>query len=336
MKRKVITFCPFCECEHELDHISANSSILIKGEMISYISNYYYCKNHPEEKEGFVTGKMMDENLARARNAYRKKHDLLTSDEIIGIRKKYNLSQLELANMLGWGGATISRYESKQIQDEAHDTILKTIGENPKEALKLLEKNAESFSETRYNEIKSIITKAIEESDYLQREVLESEYINYRELSEFNGYRLLDIDTIEQVISYIASKVNNLYKTMLMKYLWYVDMNYYKNYGHSLTGLVYLHQSYGALPMGHIIDLKNVNVDVEIGYDGGEIYHILPNPDLEINLNSDAISTIDDVVIKFEGMDRKQIVEYMHKESAYLETNDNEAISYNYAKKLNH
>lgn len=335
IRTKKTMYCPFCECEHELDYIEETDIIEVKGEEVEYDSHYYYCANHPEEVDGFVSGKMMDENLLRARNAYRKKHSLLTSDEIVGIRKKYNLSQAELANMLGWGGATISRYETKQIQDEAHDTILKTINENPKEALKHLERNEAAFSPVRYSEIKDGVTKAIADSGYLQREVLESEYVKYRELSEFNGYTLLDIDTIEQVISYIASKVPNLYKTMLMKYLWYVDMNYFNINGNSLTGLVYLHQSYGALPMGHIIDLKNVNVDIEYGYDGSENYHILPNPSLNINLESNALSIIDHVVDQFKGMDRKQIVDYMHKEKAYTETKDKEVISYNYAKELN-
>lgn len=27
--------------------------------------------------------------------------------------------------LLGWGGKTITRYESHQVQDKAHDTILK-------------------------------------------------------------------------------------------------------------------------------------------------------------------------------------------------------------------
>ena len=45
---------------------------------------------------------------------------LLTSDEIVAIRESHGLSQADLAKLLGWGEATISRYESKAIQDEAY------------------------------------------------------------------------------------------------------------------------------------------------------------------------------------------------------------------------
>lgn len=41
-------------------------------------------------------------------------------DEIVAIRESYGLSQVDLAKLLGWGEATISRYESKAIQDEAY------------------------------------------------------------------------------------------------------------------------------------------------------------------------------------------------------------------------
>jgi len=34
------------------------------------------------------------------------------------------ISQSDLCLLLGWGGKTITRYESHQVQDIAHDTIL--------------------------------------------------------------------------------------------------------------------------------------------------------------------------------------------------------------------
>ena len=40
--------------------------------------------------------------------------------------------------LLGWGGKTITRYESHQVQDKAHDTILKKIDQDPEWFLSLL------------------------------------------------------------------------------------------------------------------------------------------------------------------------------------------------------
>lgn len=65
---------------------------------------------------------------------------LLTSDQIVVIRDMYGLYQVDLAKLLGWGEATISRYESKAIQDEAYGNMLRIIKENTLAVLELLQK----------------------------------------------------------------------------------------------------------------------------------------------------------------------------------------------------
>lgn len=77
--------------------------------------------NTSDDKNEFVNGEMNNQNLLNARNEYQKKHNLLTSNEIVEIRNQYNLSRIGLAKLLGWGEATISRYDSKAIQDDAYD-----------------------------------------------------------------------------------------------------------------------------------------------------------------------------------------------------------------------
>lgn len=80
---------------------------------------------------------------------------------------------------------------------------------------------------------------------------LNSLYVTYQEESDFNGYKLLDIDKLTNVIGYFACFVHNLYKVKLMKLLWYTDALYYKRYGRAMTGLVYKHMPLGALPIGY-------------------------------------------------------------------------------------
>ena len=48
--------------------------------------------NADEDENEFETGTMTNENLLNARNAYRVKMGLLTSDEIVAIRESYGLS----------------------------------------------------------------------------------------------------------------------------------------------------------------------------------------------------------------------------------------------------
>ena len=93
--------CPLCGETHAIEIITEESLVTIKGENISYPRTVYVCNNCDDENE-FIPSSVMDDNLMAARNAYRKAHHLLTSTEIIDIRKKYGLSQKELARMLGW------------------------------------------------------------------------------------------------------------------------------------------------------------------------------------------------------------------------------------------
>lgn len=45
---------------------------------------------------------------------------------------------IDLAKLMGWGEATIFRYESKVIQDEPYDTMLRLIKDNPLQVLDFL------------------------------------------------------------------------------------------------------------------------------------------------------------------------------------------------------
>ena len=69
-----------------------------------------------------------------------------------------------MAKLLGVGDVTVTRYETKQIQDEAHDKIMRLIDENALIALEYLEINKKNFKKgQRYeiikNNIKAICTK---------------------------------------------------------------------------------------------------------------------------------------------------------------------------------
>lgn len=336
--KTIVIECPLCDNEHEIEERKRMTQVTIKGESIEYEEIYYLCKYSGEEENEFVLGKMNDTNLMNARNAYRVKKGLLTSGEIIKIREQYGLSQSDLSNLLGWGEVTISRYESKAIQDEAYDNILRIIIDNPMKAYEFLKKNKEKFSGIKYLAIREKIIQNLDVygKGFLKRQVLESEYVNYIEPSDFNGKKTLDIDKIESIISYFAKRVNNLYKVKLMKMLWYADSLCYKQYETAMTGLVYFHDDMGALPKGHykILDLENVKVVKEEDYENTR-YHILPNDKIDLSIiDANEMDILDQVINKFRNFKAKDIINYMHEERAYLETQDKQEIPFSLAKDI--
>lgn len=336
--KTIMISCPLCDKEHEIEERKRMSHITIKGEIVDYEEIYYLCKNSDEDENEFVLAKMNDVNLMNARNAYRVKKGLLTSGEILKIREQYGLSQSDLSNLLGWGEVTISRYESKAIQDEAYDNILRIIIDNPMKAYEFLKKNKEKFSNLKYLGIREKIVQNLDVygKEFLKRQVLESEYINYIEPSDFNGNKTLDIDKLESIISYFAKRVNNLYKVKLMKMLWYADSLSYKTNGTAMTGLVYFHDGMGALPKGHykILDLENIKVDKEEDYENTK-YHILPNDIIDLSIiAANEMDILDQVINKFRNFKANDIVKYMHEERAYLETQDGKEIPFSLAKEI--
>jgi putative zinc finger/helix-turn-helix YgiT family protein len=55
---------------------------------------------------------------------YKKRKGLLTSEDILQLRKQYDLSQETLAKLLGFGKKTITRYERGSIQDVPHNLLM--------------------------------------------------------------------------------------------------------------------------------------------------------------------------------------------------------------------
>lgn len=63
---------------------------------------------------------------------YRKKRGLMSADEIRGIRRRFGLTQIELAHLLHLGANTISRWESgRNVQTEAMEMLLRLIRDLP-------------------------------------------------------------------------------------------------------------------------------------------------------------------------------------------------------------
>lgn len=338
--RTVYMDCPLCDKAHEVEERKRTTSITLKGEEVTYEERFYFCANSDEDENEFETGAMTNANLLNARNAYRIKMRLLTSDEIVAIRESYGLSQVDLAKLLGWGEATISRYESKAIQDGVYDMMLRLIKDNPLQALEFLKKNGNKFSQSKQLEIKSKIIEKLDSygKEFLTRQTFEGEYANFGEPSDFNGYAILDIDKIEAMISYIAKRVTNLFKVKLMKMLWYSDVLAFIENGSAMTGMVYRHEPMGALPIGHysLMNLENLNVQEEMSYNYDTMLHIYPTAGMNYSVLSDGDKVIlDKVIKKFKNYKAKDIVDYMHEEKAYTHTDSGEIIPFSLAKDIN-
>ena len=335
--KKVNMFCSMCEENHDVSLIEEERETMVKGEKIKYKELYYKCDKY-RDNNIFMSGELWNINLINSLDAYRIKKDLLTSKEIKDIRKKYDLTQSELAYLLNLGEVTITRYETKQIQDASVDNMLRELNDKPLLALKLLEKNKNKFK--RYEEIESKIKEIIDKNviSFLNEQELIAKYTDFNEININNGNVLLNIEKLKNILGYITKEMGQMKKVVLMKLLWYIDSISFKIRGYAITGLVYQHMPYGALPIGHreIIELSSIKSKLFINDREFEEYKIEFNNEYKIKrIEKDEKEIIDKVINKFRNYRSSEISNYMHKEKAYKETKDNDIIPFSFANELN-
>lgn len=330
--------CPICEKLHEIQLRQEKRLSLVKGEKIECLEKFFYC---PISNEEFVNGELMDSNLLCAIDSYRKMHNLLTSEEIKEIRNKYNLSQKDFSLILGWGEVTVLRYEVKSIQDQTYDYIIRLFNEDLNFALERLESAKDKISNEKYESVKKQLIEEIKLNANLRlnEKELKNIYLDFNKENEFNGYTLLDINKLKNIIAFFAHNVKGLFLVKLMKLLWYCDVRLYLKSGKSITGLVYQNMPLGALPKGYryFTNFDTVIVEDEVFLNCNKGISIKPNPDIKLDLScltSDEISIINEIANAFKNHTGSQLSELMHQEDAYKKTKTGELIPFNIIEKL--
>lgn len=328
--------CSCCMEEHEVKTVQIKEKATFKDRKVAYNAIYMYCD---ATDELYMDEQQMRENDIRLKDAYRSAEGLLTSTDICNIRYKYGITQSDLCMLLGWGGKTITRYESHQIQDRAHDTILKKIDRDPEWFLFLLREAKDSIADDAYQKYLETATALYEaDQDQYLRKTINASYATFTKNALYNGNVDLSLDKVVDVIRYFAfsSRITNLYKVKLMKLMWYADALSYKRRGHAITGLVYRAFPMGAVPVGHnfIIDLKDVPCE-EVDMGETNAYHFFLKKAAKFpSLSTNDKEILDVVIDKLGKMSKDEIISFMHKEKAYIETAPRDVIRYDYTNSL--
>ncbi len=337
MEMKIIhvekRLCTCCMEMHEVKTVLMQETSTFKNVKVKYEATYLYCDM---AEELYMNEAQIQSNDIAMKDSYRKELGLLTSGEITGIREKYGISQRDLCALLGWGEKTVTRYESHQVQDKAHDTILKKLDQDPEWFLELLKEAKKNLLPESYRKYYAIATKLYEkEQDMYLRKVIEAKYAKFQGNRMYHGNAELSLDKVVDMIRYFAasSKVNFLYKVKLMKLMWYADALSYKRRGFSISGLVYQALPMGAVPVAHeiIIDLLGVPCEeVDMGETNAyyfSLYGVCEYP----FLSKEDENIMDIVIEKLGQMSKQEIVSFMHNEQAYKQTVSKDIISFKYA-----
>lgn len=326
-------FCFDCMEEHDVQRVRLPETVTFKGEEVEFAPTYEYC---PHTDNLLETEDLIKANDLAMKDAYREKRALLTSGDIIRIRKQYGISQKDFSDLLDWGKATITRYENHQVQDVAHDAILRKIAEDPKWFMEVLEKSRHKITERAYGKYLENAMKAFSKKEnwYLTTSI-EAHYAGFQDEAIRGGVDL-DLSKVVEMINYLAKKTKYLYTVRLMKMLWYSDMLHYKYKGRAISGLVY-----SALPMGPapekydcIVKLEGVHYEIApVGENLG--FRFKTQPDFQVKeLARSEVEVLDQVISQVGTIKTKDLVSSAHQEKAYKRAKGNTPIDFCWAKDL--
>ncbi len=331
-------YCPYCKKEVKY-RIEKRNIKEFKGIEVNTFENVAICN---ECNEDLYVNEIENENNERIFKIYRKIANIITPQDIVNLRNKYDISQRELTAILGFGKMTINRYERGGLPSKSQSDYIRLLIDNEIEFVNRV-KAAYEKNEISEKTYKKIVSNDVEKA-ISKKEVQDNirKYLNVelnRDPDIYNGYRSLDLDKIENIISYIASKVKNLTITSLNKYLWYIDMLSFNQRSVAITGLTYQNQKFGPTIINKrydeisLLDDKYQREDFETI--NGNVTEIISKDNFDLNKISDSEKKIIDGVIKLlKNKKVTEISEISHKEDGWRKTERLEQISFEYAMNL--
>ena len=332
-------YCPYCK--KEVDYkIEKRDVKEFRGIEIDTYENVAVCKEcHQDLYVNEIEGK----NNERIYELYRAKANIIKPQDIVDLRKRYDISQRELTSILGFGKMTINRYERGGVPTKSQSDYIRLLIDNDN---KFIEKVKEAYKNGNINDktYEKIVSE--ESNTSIDKEQIQDNirrYLRYalnRKPDIYNGYKSLDIEKVENIISYIASKVKNLTITSLNKYLWFIDMLSFNQRSVSITGLTYQNQKFGPTIIDKkydeisLLDDKYIREDIET--ENGNTTKIISNGNYNLDKISDTEKEIIDKIIKIlKNKTVTDISELSHREEGWKKTKRLEKISFEYAMNLN-
>ncbi len=144
MKRSKYAYCEKCDNDVEFKVIEETRRGNLKGVSFNYIFKKAVCKRCGEQVFPVSIGK---ENYIAFTDGYKSAVGLLTSKEIIQIRKELKLSQTAMAKKISCGEKNIARYEMGAIQLQSIDQAIRNLVKPSSKVVVMNFKNNNQYSE---------------------------------------------------------------------------------------------------------------------------------------------------------------------------------------------
>ena len=321
-------------CPHTDTHIIKKVETYdVKGEPVAVEANVRVCKKCNEE---IFDMKLDTENLKQAYQKYKKAHGLLLAEDIVRIRNRYKLGQRTFAKLIGCTQATLVRYEKGTIQNDTHNRLINLM-DNPENLRETYRKIKEELSEGECHKIELALAQNRNKVAPYYRIFQDKEKGNP---TEYSGFQRFNFQKLKNIIIYYAQNQKKLYKTKLMKLLWYTDALNFSRSTKSISGLTYIHLNFGPVPedrnelLGLLekMDVIRIEEDTSTSYVGERIE---TDAQFDVSIFSEKeLEVLQEINKKFDDFSSTDLVRLSHEEDAYLKTSPQERLSFLYALNL--
>ena len=323
---EISNVCPLCSSTLGIETITRNERITVKGETFDVEATFYQCTACRGEFD-VLNG---PDALESAYSQYRAKHNMVQPEELVKWRFDLGLTQKNVASLLGWSPATVSRYENGALQEEAHDRELR-LAMNPAGLNLLLRTRPDCLP----SDIQAKLL-AWTETELVGPQALE--HLISQKLRVENS-SVVFTNKLYEMILFFCDGAGQL-KTKLNKLLFYTDFKYFKLHQQPLTGLDYLRYDFGPVPRHYDLiyeALKEsglVKIDIQ---EFGDVFGYRISGARQSNLHTFSereLAVLLDIKERFREISATDISTLSHKEKAWMNTSRNFIISYDHAKEL--
>jgi putative zinc finger/helix-turn-helix YgiT family protein len=293
--------------------------IEFRKEKFEIVSHYYWCE---ESDEQFTDDLLTQLNLNQVYNQYRTRHNLPFPEEIISLRKQYDLSPAKMAEVLGFGVNVYRNYENGEIPNSSNARLIQ-LAQDPKEFRKLVELSG-ALTAKEYKSVMSKIDELHLKDGFINFDV-QNYLMGELKADDQTGYRIPNLIKFKEMVVFFTVETEP-YKTKLNKLLFYSDFCHFRKTGLSITGARYRAIDMGPVPnnFNSIFDHIAVNDDVDIistEFPNGSIGdQFKPNSKRTFNptlFDKLELETMKEVVAVFGKTSTKNIIDISHEEEGW-------------------
>ena len=329
MKEGDNVICPLCGDAGEVAFVERQETVTVRGIEIPVTKimrksgccdcEYENTKDHDWRREAF--------------DKYREYSGIPSADDIRVWREDNNLTQAEASNLLGWGAATIGRYEKGSLPTTAQADQLKSVMSDDG-LLKLLEEKPLCVNPTKMEALIQKLRAGALQAQYVK--IIKDVHFTVDE--NFNGGCEFSFEKVASLASILSQFCETT--TKLNKLFFYADFISNRILGSSITGMQYARINYGPVPERYATLYEGLNVLNIIQIDeqsisGYNYKSVSPGSSSREGALSDAEIQIANAVRNyFKDFNASQIADYSHQERAWLEVPNAERIAYRYADDL--